>query len=50
MNHWTCTVPGCRGCGAGFPSERAALAAARRHADDYRAFHIALTSRTESTR
>lgn len=39
MNTWHCTVPGCRGCGSGYPSQRAADAAQRRHDDDHRAYH-----------
>lgn len=45
MNHWTCPVSGCRECGSGYPSERAALAAARRHAEACRAYHRTLIER-----
>lgn len=47
MNRWTCTVPGCLGCGSGYGSERAARAAARRHDDDYRAYHRTLNTRRQ---
>ena len=50
MNHWTCPVTGCRECGSGYPSDRAATAAARRHAEAFRAYHRTLTIRTEPTR
>lgn len=49
-HHWTCGVPGCRGCGSGYPSERAARAAARRHADTALPYHRILTARTEAAR
>lgn len=45
MNHWTCEVPGCRGCGSGYPSERTAAAAKRRHDDAHRAYHRTLIER-----
>ena len=39
MNTWRCTVPGCLGCGSGYPSERTADDAKRRHDDAHRAYH-----------
>lgn len=44
MNHWTCEIPGCRGCGAGYPSDTAAARAKRRHDDAYRAYHSLLAA------
>jgi hypothetical protein len=44
MNHWTCTVPGCHACGAGYPSERAAIHAKQRHDAVCRAYHLHLTA------
>jgi len=29
--HWNCELPGCRSCGAGYPSEGRAVAAQQRH-------------------
>jgi hypothetical protein len=28
---WVCTLPGCRDCGSGYPSERVATVAERTH-------------------
>lgn len=39
VNTWRCTVPGCTGCGCGYPSQRAANDAQRRHDDAFRAYH-----------
>lgn len=49
VNTWRCTVPGCDGCGSGYPSARAARAAARRHEENCRAYHQHLRDVTAVT-